>query len=132
MTTQTKSQKTHAAQLHFEHNLWLNQLSFYKQELGIFQKRLQEVTSQNTTPDFRRELSHLQNQIIIQQEQADIHLHNFKELEHKLQNTLRENPILFEHGLFEDHTKERHQMERFIEIYEEFKKELNQFLIHWM
>ncbi len=132
MATQAKSPKVHAENLHFEHVLWLNQLSFYKQELGLFQKRLEQVTTHNNTADFLRELSHVQNQLTIQQEQTDIHLHTIKESEQELEKMLITNVIRYEHGLFEDHPKERQQMEVFIRIYEDFKNELNRFLIKWM
>jgi hypothetical protein len=132
MATLTKTPKVHAEDLHFEHNLWLNQLGFYKQELTIFQKRLDQVAARNNSEEFRRGLSHLQNQVTIQNEQADIHLHDLGESERDLQQVIRENPVAFAHRLFEDHTNERERMATFVRIYDDFKKELNAFLSRWM
>ncbi|MDJ1501911.1 hypothetical protein [Xanthocytophaga agilis] len=132
MTILAKSQKVHAEDLHFEHTLWLNELGFYKQELAIFQKRLIEVANRNNLEEFRKSLSHLQNQIIIQNEQSDIHLHDFKLAEKELKKIINANPIAYEHRLFEDHSKERERMKRFVEIYDGFKNEFNTFLIKWM
>ncbi len=132
MATLTKTPKVHAQDLHFDHKLWLNQLDFYKQELEIFQKRLDEVAVRNNSEEFRRGVSHLQNQILIQNEQADMHIHDFKSAEQKLEKIILENPVAVDHRLFDDHTYERTRMETFVKIYTDFKDELYQFLAKWM
>ena len=34
--------------LHYEHNLWSNELSFFKEELKILENRLKEILAKNT------------------------------------------------------------------------------------
>ena len=42
-----ETKKRHLDDLHFEHQLWLSEAKFYTDELGIYQKRLEEVASKN-------------------------------------------------------------------------------------
>jgi hypothetical protein len=42
-------QKTSFTQAHLENKLWANELSFYQEEINIFQLHLQELTKRNTS-----------------------------------------------------------------------------------
>ena len=39
--------------LHFNHMLWLRELDFFKEELVVLQKRLEEVASRNTDSEMK-------------------------------------------------------------------------------
>ena len=67
--------------LRYDHNIWENELNFYKKEIGIFENRLVEMLSRKPTRDLLRELEQYQNQFIRQKEVVDqvnhkIHLYD--------------------------------------------------------
>jgi NAD-dependent SIR2 family protein deacetylase len=55
---------------------WQNTLGFYKDELGIFKKRLTEVAAKNTSKEIMQMVEHFQNQFLIQTENIDILHHD--------------------------------------------------------
>ncbi|AXY74060.1 hypothetical protein D3H65_08725 [Paraflavitalea soli] len=59
-------------------------ISFCRDELKIYQRRLEEVVSKNTGKDILAQVEHFQNQFILQGEQLDV-------LEHKV--NLRRNEL---------------------------------------
>lgn len=122
----------HASDLHFNHVLWKNQLSFYKEELSLFQNRLDEVSAKNTATEMKLEQDHLQNQITIQKNEIDTLKHALSAHENELAKHAKENPIASDHELFGNHKQASERMERFTTLYTEFKKELMRFLSVWM
>ena len=67
--------------LRYDHNIWENELNFYKKELGIFETRLVEMLNRRPSRDLLRELEQYQNQFIRQKEVVDnvnhkIHLYD--------------------------------------------------------
>ena len=63
--------------LRYDHNIWENELNFYKSELGIFEDRLIDMLQRKPDRDLLRELEQFQNQFIRQKEVVD-------ELNHKI------------------------------------------------
>lgn len=128
----TISKTKHIDELHFEHQLWENQIRFYRDELLIYQKRLEEIASKNTAEDVRKKIEHFQNQFILQSEQIDTLMHDIKIHENWISKYAKENPLNIEQEYFADHESTRERMTRFIEIYNELKKEFNSFLLERM
>ncbi len=67
--------------LRYDHNIWENELNFYKKELGIFETRLVEMLKRKPSRDLLRELEQYQNQFIRQKQVVDnvnhkIHLYD--------------------------------------------------------
>jgi hypothetical protein len=67
--------------LRYDHNIWENELNFYKKELGIFETRLVEMLNREPSRELLRELEQYQNQFIRQKEVVDnvnhkIHLYD--------------------------------------------------------
>jgi hypothetical protein len=67
--------------LRYDHNIWENELNFYKKELGIFENRLTEMLKRKPSRELLRELEQYQNQFIRQKEVVDqvnhkIHLYD--------------------------------------------------------
>jgi len=128
MTTKMK----HIDDLHFEHQLWTSEAKFYVDELKIYQKRLAEVASKNTSEDVRKQVEHFQNQFIIQKEQLDILSHRVNEHEQWLAQYAKNHPVAIDHKLFPDHDSMHEKMDIFRKIYSELKQEFNKFLSSWM
>jgi hypothetical protein len=127
METQ-KIKKVHADDLHFEHKLWTSQLNLYKEQLMIFQTRLDEVARQNNSKEVMIQVEQFQNKFVIQQNHIDKLLQEFRRDEQHLAKLAQANIEAFDHRLFQDHEKEREQIETFVAIYTELKNEFYEFL----
>jgi hypothetical protein len=116
-------------QLHAEHEIWMNELSFYRDELKIFDKYLLDVVARNTGKEVLNSIEHFQNQFIRQKEVMDELSHDIREHEQWVTqkvNTL--NPIQAEKNRFDDHTGYRQNMNDFKKIYAEMKQAFLAFL----
>ena len=126
--TVVSEKKVHMSDLHFELNLWLNELKFYKDEIKIFNRRLEDIVSRNTSQEVMQELEHFQNQYIRQIEVIDELRHEVKQHENILEKEVLDNPVAVDHRYFEDHTELRDQADQFKKIYQELKVEFMGFL----
>ena len=127
-----KDKRKYMQDLHFEHMQWNNQLNFFKEELGIFKTRLEEIVSRNTDNDVMREAEHFQNNFILQEEKVDEMLHNIKMHEQELVQYAKDHPVAVEHTYFENHSGLEEGMESFKKIYAELKEEYQRYLAKWM
>ena len=130
--TVVSDKKVHISDLHFELNLWLNELKFYKDEIKIFNRRLEDIVSRNTDKEVMRQLEHFQNQYIRQIEVIDVLRHEVKQHENILEKEVIDNPVAVDHRYFEDHTDLREQADQFKKIYRELKEEFMLFITKWM
>lgn len=128
----TTVKKVHISDLHFDHVLWKNELSFYKEELVIFQKRLDEVSGKNTSAEMKPEQSRLQNQLLIQKNEIDEISHILNVHEDSIASHSKEHPVASDHSLHTDHAGLRERVKQFIVLYTPFKQELMKFLSTWM
>ncbi|MBS1583861.1 MAG: hypothetical protein JST66_16805 [Bacteroidetes bacterium] len=128
----TKERRVHITDLHSDHRIWLNALTFYKEEIGILEHRLQEIAERNTGTDVRAELEQFQNRFIRQREVIDELRHDLTVHEDALMREAREHPIAIDHHLFQDHVAQREAMDRFEELYRQLKAELMRWLMERM
>lgn len=120
-------------QLHLEHEIWLNELSFYRDELKVLDKYLLEVVTKNSGVDALKGVEHFQNQFIRQKEVLDELGHDIRQHEQLILNAIKNlNPIQAEKGKFEDHAKLRENMDTFKKIYADLKEEFLNFISKWM
>lgn len=127
MTTRKEKTK-HIDELHFEHKLWMNEVEFYKTELSVFNKRLTEVAGMYTDKDVLASLEHFQNQFILQNEVADILMHDLNQHEQVLVDSARKSVIAIDHKAFADHPEMRNRMDSFIKIFRDTRNEYMRFL----
>lgn len=118
--------------LHEDHQKWLEEVLFYKDELKIFVKRLEEIASRNSGEEIRKQIEHFQNQFVIQKEKTDMLQHDLNIHEQWLSIYAKEHPTNIENELFADHAVMRSQMNMFEKIYSELKTEYLDFLEKWM
>ncbi len=114
--------------LHQDHTKWLEEVMFYKDELKIFVKRLEEIASRNSGNDIRKEIEHFQNQFFVQKEKLDMLNHDLNIHEQWISIYAKEHPKHIEDELFADHAVMRRQMNIFEKIYSELKSEYLNFL----
>src|ERR1700722_15126326 len=78
--------------LHHQGNDWLRELEFYKQELDILTKRLEEVAEKNTNKNVLAEVEKYQDRFIMLREQIDILHHNIGKRETNLEQQAKAHP----------------------------------------
>ena len=126
---QTLTEKrVHLQDLHSDHQLWLNTLRFCKDEIGIFDKRMEDIARRNTVSDVMAELEHFQNRYIREREVIDELRHDIKQHENHLEKFAIEHPVAVDHMLFTDHTELRDRLHTFEKLYHELKVEFMRWL----
>lgn len=132
MSVLEKIQKVHIDDLHFEHQRWLSELRFFKDELPIFQNRLEEIANRYSNKDVLKELDHFQNQLSIQSNAMDELMHDINEHEKQLARYAEEHPVAIDHVLFNDHAPFRDRVETNSKIMSELRKDFQAYLAKWM
>ncbi|MEI6508929.1 MAG: hypothetical protein WCO54_10615 [Bacteroidota bacterium] len=120
--------KKHISELHSEHFEWLDKLSFNKDEIQVFNKRLGEILKANNVREVAAQVEHFQNQFIRQREVIDELRHEIKQYENNLTKQVEANPVASDHRFTVDHPVLRDQMETYEKIYSDLKTEFNHFL----
>ncbi len=118
--------------VHQNHVEWQNKLKFYNDEIKIFNKRLEEIVSKNTSKDVLSEVEKYQNQFIVQNNNIDEIAHIITLDEEELQNEVKSNPIAVDHRKVGDHSKQKDLVETFEKNFNEIRSEFNTFSAKWM
>lgn len=127
-----KGEHVYIMDLHHDHRIWLNELSFYADELKIFKERLEYVVMRNTDHDFLARAEHFQNLFLRQREVRDVIRHEIKQAENHIEKYAKEHPIALDHVHFVNHHHLVDQMETYRKLYHEMKEDFMKFLAKWM
>jgi hypothetical protein len=125
METTLKTQK--AYDLHQDHTEWINSLDFYKEEIIIFQRRIEEIASKNNSSKILKMIDSFQNRLIIQRNEIDILKHNISDHEVYIKNKVAHNPAA-DHIHLLDHNNEKDSFLFFEKLFAELRKDLYIFL----
>lgn len=123
-----KTKHIYLDDLHFEHKLWRNELSFFKDEIEIYERRLQEVANQNTGNELMAQLEQLQNRFELEKQALSNLKHAIKTKMQESVAAAEANPTAIDHEHFEDQTELREKVARFRQLYAELKKDCNTFV----
>jgi len=123
--------KTDVQDLHFEHRIWDNELSFFTDEIKIFEHRLEALASKVEDAQFRAQLEQYQNQFIRQKEVVDELKHDIKVHEQELGKLLRQEKEIQDKDITH-HQTVRERMTTFRKLYADLKANFNQFVLRWM
>ena len=118
--------------LHAEHREWINKLEFYKDDIVILRKRIEEIAMKNTARDVMARVEHFQNQFIIQRNEIDEFHHSIKQHENELEKIIIQNPEAAHRMRLADHPEMRQRMEQYEIIFHELRQELVHFLARVM
>jgi hypothetical protein len=115
-----------ASALHFEHQLWTNELRFFEDEINIYEGYLGDLVTQSNDKEMLAKLEHFQNQFIRQKEvldelNSDIHKHE-QHLSLLLQDDQDSNDVDDE-----QHQEMSERIDRFKTIYSELKQNFLKF-----
>lgn len=107
---------------------WKKDLDFYKDEIKVLKKRLEEVSAKNTSKEVKMMVSHFENQFIINNELIDELKHDINDREASIADEMKANPVAYEHRVTQLYSELKGKMEMFEKLFSELKKGFAQFL----
>ncbi|WP_425422038.1 hypothetical protein [Phaeodactylibacter xiamenensis] len=116
--------------LHFEHRLWMNELSFFSDELKIYEHRLEDLVIKNNDTQVLSLLEQFQNQFIRQREVLEELHHNIKVHEQKIGEAMRRGEEVPTDPDFHEYMKG--EMESYRHIYNDLKRKFYGFLAKYL
>lgn len=122
------SNQSYITEQHKENKSWLETLQFYKDELKVLRNRLDEVASKNSAKEIKVQVSHFENQLIINDEQLDELNHAIKMNQAEIAQNIAENPVASDHRKVEDHAALRDRFHTFEQIFKQLRNEMNEFV----
>jgi hypothetical protein len=114
--------------LHLEYRLWINELTFYKEEILIFERHLEELVNSYTGENISAEIEKFQNQFICQKEVIDVLKHDLNTSERQLAAFARElSGNALESVKMDNHVRLRERMITFRKLFTELKEDFRRF-----
>ena len=83
-TQKTIEQGLQYADLHVDYQTWISELTFYKNEIGFFQRFLDVYARSQNSAKNGALIEQFQNKLIVQHEQTDLLLHEIRKFEQNL------------------------------------------------
>jgi predicted glycoside hydrolase/deacetylase ChbG (UPF0249 family) len=109
---------------HLEHREWLNRIAFYRDEVKIMQKRIEEVASKNNGQEVLAQVEHFQNQLIIQTSHLDQLSHDINKHESEIAAEVAKNPVASDHRRSEVHPEHKEGIETFEKLFNALRQEM--------
>lgn len=116
--------------LHFDHKVWLNSLRFYREELFIFQRHLEQFVRTSAVPETMAHVEQFQNKFIRQSEVIDELAHDIKKHDQALADQLTAKAPGMIYRPFGIHNELRERMDTFERLYMELKNEFRNWLAY--
>lgn len=117
---------------HEENVEWTGKLDFYKDEIKILQKRLEEIAQKNNHKDVLAQVEKFQNQLLIHRNTIDEIHHGIVLSEDKIQEEINKNPVAADRRKIADHQAEKEEIQIFEKVFNELREEFNRFVSKWM
>jgi hypothetical protein len=114
--------------LHHQVSDWLRETDFYKQEISILEKRLEEVASKNTGQEILARVEHFQNSFILNKEQLDILAHDLRKEENVLEAKAAQSPEHIHQKSMEGLNALQQRMKTFAGSFADLRFDFNTFL----
>jgi len=113
--------RVYVKDLNFDHELWDNEMKFYRNELEIFEHRLEQDVVRLSDREGLRELEHFQNQFIRQNEVLDILNKKVRKNRKNIARNSVDGVVATDHELMTNYTSLRDEFEVFEKIYYNLK-----------
>ncbi|MBK7442923.1 MAG: hypothetical protein WAT43_13850 [Chitinophagales bacterium] len=123
--------KKHIAELHPEVKAWMSYVAYVKDELKVFNLRLEEIISKNTGKEVMAHTEHFQNQFIRQNEACDELMHDLHRVEKSYSDLAVNNPAAM-HVAVADEVGLRDRVDTHRHIFEDLTHEFRAFLSKYM
>ncbi len=127
-----KKQNLFISDLHFEHEQWKLELSFWADEIKTFENRLEELVNRWTDQTVLAELESFQNQFMIHKGVIEEMQHFINVHETEMSNHDMKAELVLNTDHYKEHVIERSKMETQRHIYSELKKNFFHFLTKYM
>ncbi len=127
-----KKEDLYNSNMHFEHEQWKGELSFWKDELKSFNNRLSELVTRWTDKDVLAQLEHYQNAFILHGGVVENLQETIDEHETRIAAQSKEGLDVLDTQLTKKHIEFRNRLESQRHIYAELKKEFFRFLEKYM
>ncbi|MFM2139681.1 MAG: hypothetical protein RJA57_1988 [Bacteroidota bacterium] len=111
---------------------WDKGLDFYKDELVVFEKRLEEVCQRNNSQDARSGVEHFQNQFLIQRKNIQDIKHHVKQYKSHIGSDVIDHVGRINEDLVEEGQGIKDQYQGLERIMSGLRHDFNQFLGKWM
>ena len=118
----TNNKSVYIDDLHFEHKLWKRQLDFYREELSLFDNRLEDLVKRWTSIEVLAQLEQFQNRFVREREVIDELRHDINEHATILAHYAEEHPVAIDRVRFDDQVSLRDRMETFQKLFDELKQ----------
>jgi hypothetical protein len=115
--------------LHFDHRVWLNSLRFFREELFIFQRHLEQYVRTSAVPETMAHVEQFQNKFIRQSEVIDELAHDIKQHDQALGEQMS-GSVSVVYRPFGIHNELRERMEIFERLYDELKTDFRNWLAY--
>lgn len=126
MATSTTTSPKMLDDLHFEHQLWLKQIGYAEDELELFIRRLETLSSRATSTDAGM-IEQFQNRFIRQREVMDELKHDVRQHERNLTISENSDRQPAEDALMSEHNSLADRVYTFEKLYAELKMEFREF-----
>lgn len=114
---------------HADHLRWRNELAFARQELTIFNHRLEEVVTKTRDQETLAEVEHFQNQFIRENEVVDELLHNIGLAEQMVATLAQAAKSTIDQFDMTKHLSLANDMAMFSRLYADLRFSFNKFLM---
>lgn len=127
-----KATEQHIEDLHFEHKLWLSEANFYRDELKIYHKQVEEVGKRNSNAEAKERVRHFEHEFKARNKELEALYDEIASHEHSLADIEQEMPTKIVNENSAEHVRMRKKMHDFKERYSVLKNEFMVFLEDWM
>lgn len=119
--------RVYVKDLSFDHELWDNEMKFYRNELEIFDHRLEQDVVRLSEKEALRKLEHFQNQFIRQNEVLDILNKRVRQNRKSITRNSVEGEIKENNDAITEYNSLREEFETFEKIYADLKRDFLNF-----
>lgn len=119
----------HIANLHSDA---LRALDFYKQDILILRRRLEEIAADNTGHEVAVKVEYFQNQFLIQSNNIDELKHNLNQNLAKVEEQVKASAGFLDQSLAAENSEIYSQYLSLEKVINEIRQEFNRFASRWM
>ena len=127
-----KATEQHIEDLHFEHKLWLSEANFYRDELKVYHKQVQELGKRNTSADAQQRVTHFEHEFKTNNKDLESLFQEISAHEHSLSDFEQNIATVVVNKQSAQHVRMRKKIHEFKERYSVLKNEFMLFLEDWM
>ncbi len=115
-----------------DHLQWTKNIAFYKDELKVLTKRLEEIVKKNNGQTVMAEAEHFQNQFIVQANNIDELKHAIGNHSNKTAQDSKEHAGRIKTMLVLEHEELQKKMDEQEKLFQNMRRDFNKFLSQWM